>query len=292
MGRQELEERERANFWLYIDEFQNFVTPSMAAILSGARKYHLGLILSHHDMEQLSKRDSEVASSAISNPALRICFRLGDFDARKLQDGFSYFGAQDLQNLGVGEAICRIERAEYDFNLKTLPLAHVDSNVAMQRRGSIMVISRNKYARRREDVEAEFFKDEPEAEPPPHSETEQRHSEQTKQTEKTTRSKPSTEENDTQEHPQFDERSDQNLDGENERSTDSGRKAPSGEPEPPPINLKVSVAGFGSATTTAEKPKFRSRTPPSAPGRGGQQHKRLQSAIQHLAPQQRLPGDD
>jgi len=186
MGRQELEERERANFWLYIDEFQNFVTPSMAAILSGARKYHLGLILSHQDMEQLSKRDSEVASSAISNPALRICFRLGDFDARKLQDGFSYFGAQDLQNLGVGEAICRIERAEYDFNLKTLPLAHVDSNVAMQRRGSIMVISRNKYARRREDVEAEFFKDEPEAEPPPHSETEQRHSEQTKQTEKTT----------------------------------------------------------------------------------------------------------
>src|SRR5688572_21983278 len=121
-------------------------------------------------MEQLSRPDSEVVSSVISNPATRICFRLGDFDARKLRDGFSFFGAEDLQNLGVGEAICRIERAEYDFNLKTLPLAHVETNVAMQRRGQLMVLSRKKYARRRGDVEAEFFKDEPTSEPPPRSE--------------------------------------------------------------------------------------------------------------------------
>ncbi|MGH8545615.1 MAG: type IV secretory system conjugative DNA transfer family protein, partial [Gammaproteobacteria bacterium] len=170
MGRQELGERERQNFWLYIDEFQNFITPSMAAILSGARKYRLGLVLSHQDLEQLSKRDSEVASSVISNPATRICFRLGDFDAKKLRDGFSSFGAEDLQNLGVGEAICRIERAEYDFNLRTLPLPEVESGLAGHRRESLMVLSREKYARPRQEVEDEVFKEEPTAEPPPRTE--------------------------------------------------------------------------------------------------------------------------
>ena len=65
-------------------------------------------------MHQLSKRDSDVTSAVISNPYTRVCFRLGDFDAKKLDNGFSFFGAKDLQNLGVGQAICRIERSEYD----------------------------------------------------------------------------------------------------------------------------------------------------------------------------------
>ena len=61
-----------------------------------------------------------MANSVISNPYTRICFRLGDFDAKKLAEGFSFFGAEDLQNLGIGEALVRIERAEFDFNL-TVP---------------------------------------------------------------------------------------------------------------------------------------------------------------------------
>jgi TraM recognition site of TraD and TraG len=170
MGRQELGESERQNFYLYIDEFQNFITPSMAAILSGARKYHLGLVLSHQDLEQLSKRDSEVASSVISNPSTRVCFRLGDFDAKRLRDGFSSFGSEDLQNLGVGDAICRIERAEHDFNLKTLPLPEVDSDVGRNRQETVTVLSRQKYATGREEVEAEFLKDETAPERQPESE--------------------------------------------------------------------------------------------------------------------------
>src|SRR5262249_47618816 len=50
LSRQEQKESERRNFYLYVDEFQNFITPSMASILSGARKYHLGLILAHQDL--------------------------------------------------------------------------------------------------------------------------------------------------------------------------------------------------------------------------------------------------
>jgi len=53
MARQAKAKDERSNFYLYVDEFQNFITPSMSAILSGARKYHLGLILAHQDMQQL-----------------------------------------------------------------------------------------------------------------------------------------------------------------------------------------------------------------------------------------------
>src|ERR1700740_1375479 len=98
----------------------------MAAILAGARKYNLGLILAHQELHQLSNRDSDVASAVISNAYTRVCFRLGDFDAKKLEYGFAIFKAKDLQNLAVGEAICRMERAEYDFNLRTPPLAAVE----------------------------------------------------------------------------------------------------------------------------------------------------------------------
>ncbi|HTR35843.1 MAG TPA: type IV secretion system DNA-binding domain-containing protein [Bryobacteraceae bacterium] len=153
-SRQQVAASERTPFYLYLDEFHNFVTPSVAAILSGARKYNLGLILAHQELHQLSNRDSDVASAVISNPYTRVCFRLGDFDAKKLEEGFSQFTAKDLQNLGVGEAIVRMERAEYDFNVKIVPPPAVDSAVAARRRDLIVASSRERYARSREEVEA------------------------------------------------------------------------------------------------------------------------------------------
>jgi hypothetical protein len=154
MGRQQVAVAERRNFYLYIDEFHNFLTPSLAAILSGARKYHLGLVLAHQEFHQLWDRDTAVASSVIANPYTRVCFRLGDFDAKKLCDGFSFFDAKDLQNLDVGEAICRMERSEYDFNLKTLPLPTVEPETARFRRDRVIAQSREHYAARKDDVEA------------------------------------------------------------------------------------------------------------------------------------------
>jgi excisionase family DNA binding protein len=154
MSRQQTAAALRRNFYLYIDEFHNFVTPSMASILSGARKYRLGLVLAHQELQQLTSRDADVASAVIANPYTRICFRLGDFDAKKLADGFSFFGAKDLQNLQVGEAICRVERAEFDFNLKTRPLPVIDTETARKRRERLVALSREHYARPREAVEA------------------------------------------------------------------------------------------------------------------------------------------
>jgi len=169
LSRQEQKESERRNFYLYIDEFQNFITPSMASILSGARKYHLGLILAHQDLRQLTSEDTQVASSVISNPYTRVCFRLGDQDARKLAEGFSFFESKDLQNLGIGEAICRIERADYDFNLKTSSLPEVDIADAEERRERLISLSRQQYATPLAEVEALLNKQwrQPEPEPGP-----------------------------------------------------------------------------------------------------------------------------
>ena len=122
LSRQELQEASRKPFYLYIDEFHHFITPTLSTILSGARKYRLGLTLAHQDMRQLQSRDTELQSAVLTNPYTRICFRVGDMDARSLESGFAFFEGKDLQNLGRGEAVVRIERTDYDFNLETYPL--------------------------------------------------------------------------------------------------------------------------------------------------------------------------
>ncbi len=146
MSRQVQHASERVNFFVYIDEFHNFLTKSMADLLSGARKYNLGLVLAHQDLRQLWERDKEVANSVISNPGTRVCFRVGDFDAGKLEEGFSGFDSLDLQNLGLGEAIARVEKAENDFNLNTYPDPEIDKRKAVKRRREIIEKSRRKYA--------------------------------------------------------------------------------------------------------------------------------------------------
>lgn len=155
MSRQEQQESHRKDFFVYIDEFHHFITPSMAALLSGARKYRLGLTLAHQDIRQLQSRDSEIASSIFANAFTRIMFRVGDGDARMLADGLSFFEPSDLQNLGLGEAIVRIERSDFDFNLKIDPPAKLDPTLAASRREQIRALSRKEYARPRDEVIAD-----------------------------------------------------------------------------------------------------------------------------------------
>jgi len=154
MARQAKSKDTRNDFFLYIDEFQNFITPSMSHILSGARKYHLGLILAHQDMQQLQKYDSELASSVVVNAGTRICFRLGDTDAKRFAGGFSYFEAADLENLYLGEAIGRIEQPTADFSLETIPLPELKPQVAETITYAVIASSRKMYGTPREEVEA------------------------------------------------------------------------------------------------------------------------------------------
>jgi hypothetical protein len=166
MARQEIAEARRRDFWLYVDEFHNFITPSMAEILSGARKYRLGLILAHQELRQM-QRESEVGSAVLSNSATRVCFRLGDNDAKALDSGFSFFEAKDLQNLETGEAICRVERSDFDFNLSVPLRPDVSEAEAAETRKQAVTVSREKYAVSRRQIEVEQIREILDDEPAP-----------------------------------------------------------------------------------------------------------------------------
>jgi hypothetical protein len=153
MSRQAQQIAARRDYWIYADEFANFITPSMAEILSGARKYRIGLTLAHHELHQL-QRNPEVASAVMSHPFTRIVFRVGDDDAKKLAEGFSYFEAKDLRNLETGQAVCRVERNDYDFNLSVPLPSEPDKDTAAVRRQEVITVSRKKYGTTRANVEA------------------------------------------------------------------------------------------------------------------------------------------
>jgi DNA invertase Pin-like site-specific DNA recombinase len=83
-----------------------------------------------------------------------IVFRVGDDDAKKLADGFSSFEADDLKNLETGQAICRVERSNYDFNL-SIPLPDMPDDQEMeQRQKEVIAASRAAYGTARSQVEA------------------------------------------------------------------------------------------------------------------------------------------
>jgi hypothetical protein len=166
MSRQAQQLEARRDFWLYIDEFANFITPTMAEILSGARKYRIGLTLAHHELHQL-QRNPEVASAVMSHPYTRIVFRVGDDDAKKLAEGFSYFEANDLRNLETGQAVARVERSDYDFNLSVPLPAEPDKNSAAARRQEVITASRKEYGKARAGVEVILAKSREAAMSPP-----------------------------------------------------------------------------------------------------------------------------
>jgi hypothetical protein len=153
VARQSQAAQVRRDFFLFADEFQNFAAPSLAEILSGGRKYRLGLVLAHQELRQL-ERCKEVASAVLGNAATRVVFRVGDADARTLADGFGHFVAADIQSLGTGDAICRVERRDADFNV-SVPLKE-DPPDAVERATAATTASRMRYGRRRRDIEDEM----------------------------------------------------------------------------------------------------------------------------------------
>ncbi len=97
MSRQEIPEEKRRDFFLYVDEFQNFATPDFATILSEARKYHLNLTVANQFIGQV---DEEVKNAIFGNVGTMISFRVGVTDAAYLQREFQpVFGESDLINI-------------------------------------------------------------------------------------------------------------------------------------------------------------------------------------------------
>jgi hypothetical protein len=96
-------------------------------------------------------------------------FRVGDSDARSLEGGFSFFETKDFQNLETGQAICRIEKANGDFNLSVPPPVLIDPASAKATRDAVIAASRRKYATPRAEVEAALLTklNSEDGEPPP-----------------------------------------------------------------------------------------------------------------------------
>jgi len=155
MSRQRQAASGRRDFWIYADEFHHFITPSMAEILSGARKYRVGLVLAHQELRQL-QRDAEVASAVLSNCFTRVVFRVGDADARSLAEGLSSFESRDLQNLDIGEAVCRVERSDFDFNL-SVPFSDPGTSNS-ETRDAVVAASRAAYGKPRFEIEDELLR--------------------------------------------------------------------------------------------------------------------------------------
>ncbi len=101
MERVRIPEEERLDFYLYVDEFQNFATDSFASILSEARKYRLDLIMAHQYIGQLvTDTSTKVRDAVFGNVGTMLSFRVGAADAEFLEKEFDpEFNIQDIVGL-------------------------------------------------------------------------------------------------------------------------------------------------------------------------------------------------
>ena len=122
MSRVDIPEEERKDFFLYVDEFQNFATESFVNILSEARKYRLALILAHQYIAQMEER---VRDAVFGNIGTLISFRVGAEDAEYIEKEFTpEFVAGDLVNLAKYNIYLKLMIdgvAGRPFSAKTLP---------------------------------------------------------------------------------------------------------------------------------------------------------------------------
>jgi len=152
MSRIDMPEEERKDFYLYVDEFQNFATESFANILSEARKYRLNLIIGHQYIEQL---DEMVQAAVFGNVGTIMCFRVGSADAESLAVEFApYFTEEDLVNLTKYDTYMKLMIdgvASSPFSATTLP--PLDKKDFTDNKEKVINVSRERYAKPREVVE-------------------------------------------------------------------------------------------------------------------------------------------
>jgi hypothetical protein len=153
MRRASVKEEDRRDFYLYVDEFQNFATESFATILSEARKYHLNLIMAHQYVAQMLE---PVRDAVVGNVGTMISFRIGAPDADFLQNEFApNFEAIDLVNLDNYHVYVKMSIDGVTcpaFSALTLPRNAMKFN----NREKIIEFSRSTYSHNRDYVEAQI----------------------------------------------------------------------------------------------------------------------------------------
>lgn len=155
LSRVDMPEEQRKDFYLYIDEFQNVTTDSIATILSEARKYKLNLIIAHQFIGQL---EEGIKRAVFGNVGSMGAFRVGAEDAEVLEKQFEpVFNSQDLLNIDNYNACLRLlidGQTTRPFSIKTLVFEK--GNPAFG--DDIAKLSSHKYGRPKEEIEAEIQK--------------------------------------------------------------------------------------------------------------------------------------
>ncbi len=115
MARQSIDAKDRKDFFLYIDEFQNFVTDSIESILSEARKYRLSLTMAHQYIGQLQKSDALTKSNVnlkdaiFGNVGSLMSYKIGPEDAEFMAKQFApQYSDQDFLNIDGGKAVLKL----------------------------------------------------------------------------------------------------------------------------------------------------------------------------------------
>lgn len=146
MGRVHIPEEQRRDFYLYVDEFQNFATDSFNKILSEARKYRLSLILANQYVAQIPE---EVQKAIFGNCGSIVSFVMGSDDAAAFEKEYGgQYTAQDLVSLGKHQIVNKVtidNVISLPFPAFTLPLAKSRNG----NRAKVIKVSRERYARTR-----------------------------------------------------------------------------------------------------------------------------------------------
>lgn len=155
LSRVDIPEEQRKDFYLYVDEFQNFVTDSFATILSEARKYRLNLTMGHQYIGQLTPdNNTKVRDAVFGNVGSMVVFRVGAADAEYLETEFEpIFTPNDIVNLPKYNIILKlmINGISSDpFTATTIP---ADKNWFTGNADKVIKVSRERYGNPREDVE-------------------------------------------------------------------------------------------------------------------------------------------
>src|SRR3989339_1196393 len=150
MERVDVAEEDRKDFFLYIDEFQNFANPSFTNILSEARKYRLSLILAHQYVKQI---DELVADAVFGNVGTMVTFRVGGPDSIELVKEFTpTFTEEDIVNLPKFQVFLKLMIdgvASRPFSALTMP--PIGSPTGSKEK--VIKVSRERYSQQKEEIE-------------------------------------------------------------------------------------------------------------------------------------------
>ncbi len=155
MKRARVKETERQDFYLYVDEFQNFTTDSIATILSEARKYKLNLTIAHQYIPQLT---DQIKNAVLGNVGTIGAFRIGAEDAeyleKQFEPGFSRFDLVNLDNFNLVLKMMLHNKISTPFAMQTFPPAKGNQKIV----DPIKQISKLKYGKPKAMVEQDILK--------------------------------------------------------------------------------------------------------------------------------------